>query len=99
MKARSLNELRKRMSDDVYERLEGVYSSLPTWGEQTPAVRSLIGRSCADRDIVSWDTRPKDVNSHRYLMRSWFPAHEAHQPEHRFSIRTHAEMVEDGWEL
>lgn len=78
--AKSLEALLAMMNDEVYEALDGSYSSLPTWGPETAEVARRIGASCAEGDIVSWDTRQEP---HRYLMRQWTPAQ---RPEHRFSI-------------
>lgn len=51
---------------DAYEPLEGVYTSLPTWGEEDAEVKRRIAASCDSGDIVSWDTR---AEPHRYLVR------------------------------
>ena len=75
-------------SDDWYEAIEGTYTSLPTWGPRTPEVDSRIAASCADGDIVSWDTTAADVADHLYLMRRWTPAADTQQ---EFRIERHAD--------
>lgn len=97
--AGSINELATILDDEWYDAAEGSYANLPTWGSETEAVKSLIGSSCAEGDIVSWDTRDPDVMQHLYLVRTWNRANQGFQPEHEFKIRTHAELIEDGYEF
>ena len=94
--ATSITELAAILDDEWYDAIEGCYTHLPTWGAKTDAVESLIGRSCAEGDIVSWDTTATDPMAHQYLMRTWIECHQSFQPEHVFEIRTHAELVEAG---
>jgi hypothetical protein len=96
-KARSLAELLRLLGDSWYEFVEGEYHHVPTWGPETPAVAAQISPSCADGDIVSWDTRASDMRKHRYLRRDWNLAHEEGRPEQLFYIVTHAE-AEAEWE-
>jgi hypothetical protein len=98
--ARTIRALCAKLDDAWYDSVDGVYvGKVPTWGMETEAVRDLIGRSCADGDIVTWDTRGKNQDAHLYLMRRWNPCHQSFQPEHDFAVRTHAELVADGYDL
>ena len=54
-----------------YHQIEGSYSDVPTWGPETASVKTQIGSSCSDGDIVSWDTRAADASTHKYIRRNW----------------------------
>lgn len=53
MTAPDLDALAGAMSDQVYEDMDGVYTALPRWGEETEAVRQQIAVGCESGDIVS----------------------------------------------
>ena len=91
MKAKSIRALCAKLSDEWHELCGGCYSHVKTWGPETESVRSQIRRSCADGDIVSWDTRNKDPRKHLYLRRTWVPAHGRYQPENEFEVVTGAD--------
>jgi hypothetical protein len=98
IKARSITELCGKLSDEWYDSVEGDYYGVQSWGPQTDTVDEQISRSCAEGDIVSWDTRPTDVNKHRYLVRRWNPsrARTSDNPdgnEQVFFVVTHAQLV------
>ena len=93
--ARTIKSLAAKLTDEWYESIEGVYSgNVPTWGPETEMVKTLIGSSCAEGDIVSWSTRNADPAKHLFLRRSWCPAHLSFQPEHVFAIYTGAELAD-----
>ena len=97
--ARTIHALCAKLDDAWYDAVEGCYvENVPTWGPETEAVKSLIGRSCGDGDIVSWDTRSANQDEHLYLMRRWNPAHQSFQPENDFEVRTHADLIAAGYE-
>ncbi len=87
IQAEDISELLPQLDDAWYDSIEGVYAgNVPTWGPRTEMVETLIGSSCADGDIVSWDTRDADPANHLFLRRSWNPAHQSFESEHNFSI-------------
>jgi hypothetical protein len=88
LQAKSLESLLRKLSDEWYDAVDGSYEGVPTFGPRTAIVAELIRGSCAEGDIVSWDTRADDPAEHRYIMRRWTPAL-ASQPngsEHEFQI-------------
>ena len=90
LKAETLTELLAQLDDAWYQENEGVYAGrVPTFGPETEDVKARIGASCADGDIVSWDTRAVNVSDHLYLIRRWTPA--SQQQENEFSIERHAD--------
>jgi hypothetical protein len=93
MQADDIWALVSRLDDAWYDECEGSYGHVPTWGPETDTVRSLIGSSCAEGDLVSWDTRSADPVEHLYLRRYWRPDHQGNQSEHVFSIGSHAEIL------
>ena len=102
--AASIQELLPQLDDEWYKSVVGSYSDVPTWGPETSAVSNLIGRSGPHGDIVSWDTRAANVAQHLYLIREWNPSGQStpnnpHAHSHVFSLRSHAELLADGWEL
>jgi hypothetical protein len=89
----SIQDLLQRMSSDLYEESDGSYSAIPTWGPETKQVTQQINASCAEGDIVSWDTRSKDAAQHIYLRRAWSPA----TNHHRFYlISDHDRLLNSG---
>ena len=76
----NLDELLEMLDVAWYEAVDGRYHEVPSWGPETPEVRTRINRSSPEGDIVSWDTTSEP---HRYLMRRWTPADRV---EHRFYI-------------
>ena len=89
-KAETLAELLPQLNDTWYDENEGIYAGrVPTFGPETEEVKARIGASCADGDIVSWDTRDADVSNHLYLVRRWTPA--SQQQENEFAIERHAD--------
>jgi len=85
--ATDIHALRAMLSDEWYDAVEGEYRPyVPTWGPETASVLWQIGCSCADGDIVSWDTRDADPGKHLYLRRSWDQGHQHDQPEQLFRV-------------
>src|SRR5881394_1116761 len=69
--AGSIEALLPLLDDAWYESVEGSYCDVATWGPETETVGDMISSSCAEGDIVSWDTRAADVADHIYLRRTW----------------------------
>ena len=90
LKAATIQELLSQLDDEWYDAVEGSYSAVPTWGPETRTVAEQIGLSCAEGDIVSWDTRDCDESNHVYLRRDWHPGC---KPKHRFSVLTHSQWL------
>lgn len=93
IKAENIEDLLDQLNDEWYELVDGCYAgNVPTWGPETESVSEQISSSCAEGDIVSWDTRDADPANHMYLRRDWIECHERHQPEHRFYLLTQTEF-------
>jgi hypothetical protein len=91
--AKTIQDLLAVLDDDWYATVEGEYH-VPTWGPETESVRSQIAASCADGDIVSWDTRDADPAKHLYLRRRWTP-HRPDGNEQWFYLTTGAEYDDE----
>ena len=86
----SLDDLLPSLTDAWYEEVEGVYTSVPTFGQETQEVKNRIAMSCGDGDIVSWDTRAAEIENHLYLLRRWTPA--SQDNENDFRIERHGDL-------
>ena len=69
----------------------GVDKSMPVWGDETPAVKSLLSDS-QHGELISWDTTHKSPWNHEYLF--WRPA--AEHPRQRVVVVDHGDVFPEG---